>query len=429
MYRIHVVAIALIGFLTPSLTLNQEAFAESSQSSHRSLGGVWKKTPVPFHGNKSGCHSGSDGSSNPPTPTEITLVQNGNSVSIRGKFASASGGYNSGGSGEVKGNQFTLTDSGGGFTVQYTGTISDDGKTITGQALCRYGSGSATATGSFTWTRKGETKRIKVWLTGFIPTDKADLLPFVPALWNTPRVPLLNSRCHAGDNRPFSNQITENRFRFRHNAELEVEVQGSKVTRIISAKDDPLTNPSHFVNCKNPQQILQTSEENASTAGMKFQSELVGNAIKVVFSGSVRHGILKEASPAIDYNIQAIIDPINEKPVSVVGGRNRYPAYEMYMQVQKQSEPEGSVITLLQQPPDGTKTPWGLFGKPNTPVTPPGSDFGSEGGKAGEWFGEQAGQDAAEDIFKNPNNSSPSTPPFDGFGGGDSGSGGSSTLW
>ena len=45
---------------------------------------------------------------------------------------------------------------GGGFTEEYVGTISADGNTIDGEVLCKGVIGSATARGTFTWSKKVE---------------------------------------------------------------------------------------------------------------------------------------------------------------------------------------------------------------------------------------------------------------------------------
>ncbi len=50
-------------------------------------------------------------------------------------------------------NIFSFTESGGGFTETFKGTLSKDGNTIAGQVYCKHSSGKATAKGLFTLTR------------------------------------------------------------------------------------------------------------------------------------------------------------------------------------------------------------------------------------------------------------------------------------
>ena len=116
----------------------------------RMLSGTWTRNLTPFQGNERGCFVGSANG----TATEITLSQNNYQITVPGKFAKVDDGYTSGAKGEARGNSFNLTDAGGGFIITYAGKITDGGNTLSGQATCRYGSGSASATSSFIWKRK-----------------------------------------------------------------------------------------------------------------------------------------------------------------------------------------------------------------------------------------------------------------------------------
>jgi hypothetical protein len=116
----------------------------------RMLSGTWTRNLTPFQGNSRGCFVGSANG----TAKEITLSENNYQITIPGKFAKIEDGYTSGAKGEVRGNTFNLTDAGGGFIITYAGKITDYGNTLTGQAICRYGSGSASATQDFIWKRK-----------------------------------------------------------------------------------------------------------------------------------------------------------------------------------------------------------------------------------------------------------------------------------
>ncbi|MCA1992981.1 MAG: hypothetical protein LDL41_13230 [Coleofasciculus sp. S288] len=423
MRRIHCVSIALISFLTPYVAHAQEVVAQSSQ---RSLSGVWTNKGDGFHADDSGCHAGSRGAASRFKTPEFTIVQTGNSISVPGNFGGwassdgSGGGYGNVTVGTILGNKFTLTSQAGPFTNEYTGTISNDGNTITGQVLCRVSTGSATATASFTFTRREETKRIKVWLMGFIPDQIADI-----------GLPVGEQQCSHGDGRGFPldirDAINETRYRIRDLVEFEVKLDGEKVTDVRFIDRTAKTGETRLVNCQTGDLLPGTGHiDTAPTDGMRYNWSRENNLITVEFSGLVKHPLIKDAPP-IQYDIKAIINPIQEE-AEVIGFRKTYPAYEMYVlfRDQDQSEREAKTVAVVQKMPDGwTRRPLDLFGPADAPV----SDSESSGRQVGEWFGEQVGQDAAEDIFRNPSNPSPSTPPFDGFSGGDSGGGGSSTLW
>lgn len=76
------------------------------------------------------------------------------SQNISWSNGNGSGSYTQTTNGTISLKQVTTTGSGGGFTTRCEGTISADCNTVTGQCSCQFSRGSATATGSFTWTRK-----------------------------------------------------------------------------------------------------------------------------------------------------------------------------------------------------------------------------------------------------------------------------------
>lgn len=134
------------------LTNNCQHFVAKVKEEYkkRMLSGTWTRNLTPFQGNSRGCFVSSANG----TAKEITLSQNNYQITVPGKFAKVDDGYTSGAKGEARGNSFNLTDAGGGFIITYAGKITDYGNTLSGKAICRYGSGSASATSSFIWKRK-----------------------------------------------------------------------------------------------------------------------------------------------------------------------------------------------------------------------------------------------------------------------------------
>jgi hypothetical protein len=128
------------------------------------LTGTWIARGTGFTGNDKGCSAGYSGrltvnSQDTAPGYEFTMTQQGNQITfppqnIFYSNSSSSGSYTLSSNGTVSGKQVTITISGGGFTTQGTGTISNDRNTVTGQLSCQFSGGSATANGSFTWTRK-----------------------------------------------------------------------------------------------------------------------------------------------------------------------------------------------------------------------------------------------------------------------------------
>jgi hypothetical protein len=125
------------------------------------LNGNWHFESDSFRSSQdeTGCHLGYSGDL-PKTP-EVIIVHQGNNISIPGKFGGWSNndgrgrGYGSAANGQVVGNQFTLTSSTpNGFTNYFQGIVSKDGNRISGKMICSHSSGSAKATGSFSFTRQ-----------------------------------------------------------------------------------------------------------------------------------------------------------------------------------------------------------------------------------------------------------------------------------
>lgn len=113
------------------------------------LNGIWITRNPKFGISKKGCTFLAGEYAVPAS--EVTLTQKGNQLTVpNGSTAQHKG--------TVSGNVFTMlnvaTLSFGTFTSEYTGSISNDGNKITGEASCTAGAGTATARGSFTWTRK-----------------------------------------------------------------------------------------------------------------------------------------------------------------------------------------------------------------------------------------------------------------------------------
>jgi hypothetical protein len=393
----------------------------------------------PLWWDDNGCYEG-EGPATMPAPEnpDFTMEQQENRIVVTDSFGSwggtSSSGYGSAAEGTVEDDEFRLSASFERASMQFRGRISEDGRTIRGRASCRVGSNSAlpdlslgsiiglitgssegTATVDFTFTRQTseETRLVRIWLTGFIPTPIADIM--------LPAGPL---QCSHGDGRSFSSDRNETRYRFRQLIEFEVNLQEEHISEIKILTNEQDVQRSYLVECNNPRQVLDYGD---SPDRPQFTYELIENrAIRIRFTGQLRHGVLRQAAPAIDYDIEAILDPINETVVSVTGIRNHYPAYEMYASFQDQGRPETSPITLLQSMPDGlTRTPLDLIGGPDTPVT----DYGEQGRNAGDWSSDGAAQDAVEDIFSRPTPQPSPTPSFDGFGGGDSGGAGAGGLW
>jgi len=128
------------------------------------LTGTWISRGTGFTGNDKGCSAGRSGrltvnGQDAAPGYEFTMTQQGNQITsppqnIFYSNSSSSGSYTQSSNGTVSRKQVKITTSGGGFTVQSTGIISKDRNTVTGQSSCQFSGGSATATGSFTWTRK-----------------------------------------------------------------------------------------------------------------------------------------------------------------------------------------------------------------------------------------------------------------------------------
>ncbi len=163
MYRFKYCAIALLTLLTALPFPHQPANAVT-KSKRVNLTGQWIVKSPPFYSispRLTGCRSGSlPGLATPKFAiAKLKMVQQPNGKIIlppfrswvnlrenkRGVFGTANP--------KVVKNIFSFTESGGGFTETFKGTISKDGNTIAGQVYCKHSSGKATAKGPFTLTR------------------------------------------------------------------------------------------------------------------------------------------------------------------------------------------------------------------------------------------------------------------------------------
>lgn len=140
---------------------NSQSSNTSIKPEQYSLSGTWIVRATSFTGIPGkGCSAGYSGrltvdDQDAAPGYEGVIIQQGNQIITPTQNISSSGGsYTQSSNGTVSGNLVTMTSSGGGFTIRLTGTISNDGNTVTGQSICQFSPGSATATGSFTWTRK-----------------------------------------------------------------------------------------------------------------------------------------------------------------------------------------------------------------------------------------------------------------------------------
>jgi len=141
-----------------------QSVASNSSQQPSDLSGTWIARGTGFTGDNKGCFAGYSGrltvdGQDAAPGNEFTMTQEGNQLrfptqNVSYSNSTGSGSYTLSSNGTVSGNQVTTTTSGGGFTTRSTGTISNDGNTVTGQSVCQYSGGSATANGSFTWTRK-----------------------------------------------------------------------------------------------------------------------------------------------------------------------------------------------------------------------------------------------------------------------------------
>lgn len=404
MRKLQFLAFVLASF-TGVLCVGQESlFAQSKQ---KTLNGNWSMKSDVFHAEpkkQTGCLAGNGGGPPLPPYPDFKIEQQGKSFTLKtkdkfGSWVTSKGrnGFGSGGNGKIDSLSITFTaNDTAGFTYEYAGTLNEKQDKITGKITCRHSSGSAIATGSFEWNRRDKTTKIvKVWLTGFIPNQAVGAVV-----------------CLKGDGRGFSNSLNEEKFRFRQIVEFEVDIEDDKVTNLRKISYNPSVSVSHAVGCDSPYSIISTGQ---SIDQPKFDYSLVQNkSIKVRFSGRLKHGIklVDKVSPAIDYDIEAVIDPIGEQKISLTGGRNNFPAYEMYMTFEKKGESPTAPITLLTFMPN-TKDPFaplGLIGGPDKPIT---NSPSNEGKRSGEFFGDEAGKNAADEVIRRQQNVAPRSSPKD----------------
>lgn len=157
------------------LLLSQDKVANATTPPARQvdLTGIWIGQASKFTLDQRGCTAGYAGNLDTDKGDEITVTQRGNQVIIPPQNITYSGMYNGSytqeSQGTISGSHFELTTSAnpssGRFTLKNTGTLSDDGNTITGEIFCKTTAGSATAKGTFTWTRKPSCPRFKTMLS------------------------------------------------------------------------------------------------------------------------------------------------------------------------------------------------------------------------------------------------------------------------
>lgn len=407
MRQLRFLAFTLIGLTSSLCALQEPLFAQSKQ---KTLNGNWSMKSDIFHAEpnkQTGCLAGNGGGPPLPPYPDFKIEQQGKSFTLKtkdrfGSWVTSKGrnGFGSGGNGEIDSLSVTFTaNDTAGFTYEYAGTLNEKQDKITGKITCRHSSGSAIATGSFEWNRKDKTTKIvKVWLTGFIPNQAVLVLPSV---------------CLKGDGRNFSNSLNEKRFRFRQVAEFEVEIQDDKITSFKNIPHKPVVSLSHIVVCLPGYENINGSGQSDDQPNLDY-SLVQNKAIKVRFSGRLKHGIpfLVNVSPAIDYDIETVIDPIGEQKISLTGGRNNFPAYEMYMTFEKKGESPTNPITLLTFTPNikDPFAPLGLIGGPDKSIT---NSPSNEGKRSGEFFGEEAGKNAANEVIRRQQNVIPSSSPKD----------------
>lgn len=156
------------------LLLSQDKVANATTPPARQvdLTGIWIGQASKFTLDQRGCTAGYAGNLDTDKGDEITVTQRGNQVIIPPQNITYSGIYNGSytqeSQGTISGSHFELTTSAnpssGRFTLKNTGTLSDDGNTITGEIFCKTTAGSATAKGTFTWTRKPSCPRFQTML-------------------------------------------------------------------------------------------------------------------------------------------------------------------------------------------------------------------------------------------------------------------------
>jgi hypothetical protein len=176
---------------------------------------------------------------------------------------------------------------------------------------------------------------VSIWIQAFIPMAVVNAV----------------GSCFAGDDRGFSDDHSEQRFRVRS----EIVVSGF-------LSQDPQTTEfhqcgeTHQVDCDSGE-VLQSAT--ASTDGMSFHDFHVGNTFpdpeggvvdnpnelsaNVLYDG-VTENPLTIPSPDVDIALFFTVDPVG-RTVSVRGAVNSFPDYECYARVDG-----GPSMTLIQHP-------------------------------------------------------------------------------
>lgn len=172
-----------------------------------------------------------------------------------------------------------------------------------------------------------------IWIQAFIP------MAVVNAAGN----------CFTGDDRDFSSDPNEQRFRARSEIRISGFLSGAPETTEFHQCGE-----SHLVDCASGE-VLQS--DTASTDRMSFHDFHVGNTFpdpqggvvdnpnelcaNVLYDG-VTENPLALPSPDIDIALFFTVDPVG-RTVSVRGAVNAFPDYEIYARVD-----DGPPVTLVQ---------------------------------------------------------------------------------
>ena len=173
------VALATTPAKITSTISNQATSLYAQNPNNSSLSGVWIRQGTSFTGDENGCNAGYSGElifNNQPANSEVefSVTQQNNQLifpdeNIFYSSSDGSGSYIMSTRGTRLGNQVNIVYSGGGFTSEFIGIISADGNRITGETVCRYGTGSKVAKGTFNWIRSTTTTAAT---TSIIPSDR-----------------------------------------------------------------------------------------------------------------------------------------------------------------------------------------------------------------------------------------------------------------
>ena len=193
---------------------------------------------------------------------------------------------------------------------------------------------------------------VTIWFVSFIPMASLGVL----------------GTCFSGDNRTFSFDQSEDRFRTRS----EIIVSGF-LSQSPETTEFHQCGESHEIDCETGR-ILRA--ETASTDGMVFHHFSVGNTFpdpeggvvdnpnefcaNVLYDGVANNPLI--LSPDIDMNFFVTIDPVG-RTISLRGAVNAFPDYEAYASV------DGDPSVMLFQHPHSVDPADGLPGGADQPVT------------------------------------------------------------